>query len=124
MSESGERGRDLSGLVVSRAGGLVLTSDEREPYRLIGADGQVVESVSVFLRDLLAAGKSAAALRSYGLDLLRWWRFLDAVGIGWDPVPGRGPGLQLLGSAYRPAAAAKVQAPSRAHGESGRRSAR
>src|SRR5216683_5578275 len=84
MSESGERGRDLSGLVVSRAGGLVLTSDEREPYRLIGADGQVVESVSVFLRDLLAAGKSAAALRSYGLDLLRWWRFLDAVGIGWD----------------------------------------
>src|SRR6266481_7381862 len=84
MSEPGERGRDLSGLVVSRAGGLVLTSDEREPYRLIGADGQVVESVSVFLRDLLAAGKSAATLRSYGLDLLRWWRFLDAVGIGWD----------------------------------------
>src|SRR5713101_1008517 len=84
MSESGERGRDLSGLVVSRAGGLVLTSAEREPCRLIGADGQVVESVSVFLRDLLAAGKSAATLRSYGLDLLRWWRFLDAVGIGWD----------------------------------------
>ncbi|HEX9514923.1 MAG TPA: tyrosine-type recombinase/integrase, partial [Streptosporangiaceae bacterium] len=51
---------------------------------LIGADGQVVESVSVFLRDLLAAGKSATTLRSYGLDLLRWWRFLDAVGIGWD----------------------------------------
>src|SRR5258708_15022547 len=85
MSEPGERGRDLSGLVVSRAGGLVLTSDEREPYRLIGADGQVVESVSVFLRDLLAAGKSAATPRSYGLDLLRWWRFLDAGGIGRAP---------------------------------------
>src|SRR5258708_11761031 len=100
MSESGERGRDLSGLVVSRAGGLVLTSDEREPYRLIGADGQVVESVSVFLRDLLAAGKSATTLRSYGLDLLRWWRVLDAVGIRWGrPPPGRGPGLRLLVSA-------------------------
>src|SRR5258708_28274600 len=84
MSGSGERGRNLSGVVVSRAGGLVRSSDEREPYRLIGADGQVAEPVSVFLRDLLAAGKSAATLRSYGLDLLRWWRFLDAVGVGWD----------------------------------------
>src|SRR5260221_12972215 len=94
MSESGERGRDLSGLVVCRAGGLVLTGDEREPYRLIGADGQVAEPVSVFLRDLLAAGKSAATLRSYGLDLLRWWRVLDAVGVRWVP-PSRaeGPGF-------------------------------
>jgi hypothetical protein len=23
-------------------------------------------------------------LRSYAVDLLRWWRFLDAVGVGWD----------------------------------------
>src|SRR5260221_2527792 len=88
MSESGERGRDLSGLVVSRAGGLVLTSDEREPYRLIGADGQVVESVSVFLRDLLAAGKSAATPRPYGLGLLRWWRFPQVCG---NRLGSRGP---------------------------------
>ena len=38
----------------------------------------------VFLRDLRAAGKSVATLRSYAVDLLRWWRFLDAVGVGWD----------------------------------------
>jgi site-specific recombinase XerD len=84
MSEPGEQGRDLSGLVVSRSGRLEVTGDEREPYRLIGAGGQVAEPVSVFLRDLQAAGKSPATLRSYAVDLLRWWRFLDAVGIGWD----------------------------------------
>ena len=43
-----------------------------------------MEPVAVFLRELLAAGRSAATLRSYGMDLLRWWRFLDAVDVGWD----------------------------------------
>jgi site-specific recombinase XerD len=87
MIESGEeQGRDLSRLVVSRAGWLVATGDVREPYRMAGPDGNIVEPVSVFLRDLQAAGKSAATLRSYAGDLLRWWRFLDAVGVGWDRV--------------------------------------
>jgi site-specific recombinase XerD len=40
--------------------------------------------VSVFLRELQAMGRSPATLRSYGMDLLRWCRFLDAVGVGWD----------------------------------------
>jgi hypothetical protein len=79
-----EAGRELSALVVSRAGGLVATGQEREPYRLIDPAGQVVEPVSMFLRELLAMGRSTATLRSYAMDLLRWWRFLDAVGIGWD----------------------------------------
>jgi site-specific recombinase XerD len=83
--ESGEEeGRDLSALVVSRAGQLVPTGDDREPYHVVGPDGQVAEPVSVFLRDLLASGKSAATLRSYAVDLLRWWRFLDAVDVAWD----------------------------------------
>ena len=37
----------------------------------------------MFLRELLAAGRSAATLRSYGMDLL-WWRFLHVVDVGWD----------------------------------------
>ena len=82
-SEEDQR-RDLSGLVVSRAGRLVATGDDREPFRVVGPDGDVVEPVSVFLRDLLASGKSEATLRSYSVDLLRWWRFLDAVSVGWD----------------------------------------
>ena len=43
-----------------------------------------MEPVSVFLRDLLASGKSESTLRSYSVDLLRWWRFLDAAGVEWD----------------------------------------
>jgi len=78
-----EAGRDLSRLVVSRAGGLAATGDERAPYRLIDSAGLVVEPVSVFLRELQAMGRSAATLRSYGMDLLRWWRFLDAIGVAW-----------------------------------------
>ena len=85
MIESGEeQGRDLSRLVVSRAGRLAATGDDREPYRVVGPDGVVTEPVSVFLRDLLASGKSAATLRSYAVDLLRWWRFLAAVDVAWD----------------------------------------
>jgi site-specific recombinase XerD len=85
VSESGEeKGRDLSRLVVSRAGRVVPTGDAGEPFRVVGPDGVVVEPVSVFLRDLLAAGRSGSTLRSYAGDLLRWWRFLDAVGVGWD----------------------------------------
>jgi len=70
--------------VVPRAGRLMTTGDDREPCRVVGPDGDVAEPVSVFLRDLLASGKSAAALRSYAVDLLRWWRFLDAVDVAWD----------------------------------------
>ena len=60
------------------------TGDAHEPYRVIGPGGEIVEPVSVFLRDLLASGKSESTLRSYSVDLLRWWRFLDAVDVKWD----------------------------------------
>lgn len=38
----------------------------------------------MFFRDLQAAGRSASTLRSYGMDLLRWFRFLWAVEVSWD----------------------------------------
>ena len=79
-----ETSRDLSVLVVPQAGRVVATDDAWEPYRLVDADGVVVESVAAYLRDLQAAGRSAATARSYGLDLLRWFRFLWAVEVGWD----------------------------------------
>jgi hypothetical protein len=82
--ESEENGRDLASLVVPRSGRLVATGEHAEPYRLLDADGVVVEPVAVFLRELLASGRSAATLRSYGMDLLRWWRFLQAVDVCWD----------------------------------------
>jgi integrase len=79
-----ESSRDLAALVVPQVGGLVDTGDAWEPYRLIDPDGAVVVAVAVYLRDLQAAGRSAATARSYGMDLLRWFRFLWAVGVAWD----------------------------------------
>jgi site-specific recombinase XerD len=60
------------------------TGDRYEPYRLIDAGGVPVEPAAVFFQELLAAGKAAATVRSYGMDLLRWWRFLHAVDVAWD----------------------------------------
>ena len=76
--------RDLAALVVPQAGRLVGTDDPWEPYRLVDADGAVVEPVAAYLRDLQAADRAAATARSYGLDLLRWFRFLWAVEVCWD----------------------------------------
>ena len=39
-----------------------------------------------FFRDLLAAGRAEATVRSYGMDLLRWFRFIWAAGLAWDQV--------------------------------------
>jgi site-specific recombinase XerD len=79
-----ETSRDLSALVVPQAGRVVATDDMWEPYRLVDFDGIAVESVAAYLRDLQAAGRSATTARSYALDLLRWFRFLWAVEVGWD----------------------------------------
>ena len=83
MSE-GESPRDLSGLVVARVGRLTTTGQASEPYVLQGSDGERVEPVEVFFRELIASGRSMATVRSYGMDLLRWWRFLQAVDVAWD----------------------------------------
>jgi integrase len=84
--------RDLAALRVPRIGRVVAADDRFEPYRLLDADGAAVAAVSSFLRDLLAASRAPLTLRSYALDLLRWWRFLAAVDVRWEqatPVEGR-----------------------------------
>src|SRR5260370_34376598 len=86
MSGEGDPARDLGVLVVPRAGQLIATGDRYEPYRLAGPDGGVVDPVTAFFRDLLAAGRSESTVRSYGVDLLRWFRFCWARGVAWDRV--------------------------------------
>ncbi len=76
--------RDLSSLVVLQCGSLQASDDVFEPFRLVDADGAVLEPVSAYLRELQACGRSASTQRSYGMDLLRWFRFLWTVGVGWD----------------------------------------
>jgi integrase len=76
--------RDMASLVVPRAGFLQATGGPWDPYRLVGPSGEVVGPVTVYLRDLQAAGRTAATQRSYGMDLLRWFRFCWAIGVPWD----------------------------------------
>jgi site-specific recombinase XerD len=82
--EDEEQARDLAGLMVPLAGALIETGDRWLPFRLLDPAGEPVEPVSAYFRDLQAAGRSAATMRSYGLDLLRWFRFLWAIGVAWD----------------------------------------
>jgi len=126
--------RDLAAMVVPQIGRLVETDDAYDPYLLVDGDGAVVEAVTAYFRDLQAAGRSAATMRSYGLDLLRWFRFLWAVDIPWSRasrVEGRDfcrwmlvagkpsrPHWRRQGEAVEPRSTAQAYAPSvRAHCE-------
>jgi integrase len=80
----GEELRDLARLVVPLAGALEETGDRWLPFRLTDPAGAPVVPVSAFFADLLAAGRSEATLRSYGMDLLRWFRFVWAAGVPWN----------------------------------------
>jgi integrase len=84
MIRDGGSSRDLAALVVPLAGGIAETGDRYEPYRLVDGDGAVVEGVTAFFRDLLAAGRAESTVRSYGMDLLRWFRFVWAAEVPWD----------------------------------------
>lgn len=76
--------RDRATTVVPQIGRLVATGDLWEPYRLLDVNGVKVEPVSIYFRELQAAGRSATTVRSYGMDLLRWFRFLWAIEVTWD----------------------------------------
>jgi integrase len=84
MITDGEAPRDLSRLVVPSSGSLEATGDLFEPFRLVDAEGVLVGPAAAYFRELAACGRPAATHRSYGMDLLRWWRFLRAVGVCWD----------------------------------------
>lgn len=137
MIGDGDPERDLAALVVPQSGRLVATGNRYEPYRLIDPDGAVVEAATAYFRDLLAAGRAESTVRSYGLDLLRWFRFLwSDTGVGWDratrveardfsrwlQVAGKQPRLHWRASeaagSPAPVGAGEAYAPSvRAHSE-------
>jgi site-specific recombinase XerC len=81
---SGEGFGDLGSLVVPQRGMLRSGSDLFEPFQLVDGSGQVVASAAGFFAELQACGRSVSTQRSYGLALLRWFRFLWAVDARWD----------------------------------------
>ena len=111
MIGDGGQERDLSGFMVPRSGRLIATGDRYEPYRLIDAAGEPVAAVAEFFRDLQAAGRSEATLRSYGMDLLRWFRFLWADSdVGWEPATASRPATSAGGCWWRASVPARTGA--------------
>jgi integrase len=87
-----DRQRDLSSLVVPEVGRLEETGDAWVPYRLLDANGAVIAPAAEFFAELQATDRRPRTIRSYGHDLLRWWRFLAAIDVAWDkaaPSEGR-----------------------------------
>jgi integrase len=54
------------------------------PWLVVDPDGVPVEPVRRFLVDFVARDNRPGSVRSYAYDLLRWWRWLRAVGVEWD----------------------------------------
>jgi integrase len=130
----GEERGDLARLAVPLAGALEETGDRWVPFRLTDTAGAVVGPVPAFFADLLAAGRSETTVRAYGMGLLRWYRFIWAIGVPWNMAtraeardfcrwmqtagkPAR-PRGRTPGRAREPAAAGTAYSPSvRAHSE-------
>ena len=65
-------------------GRLEQTDDLFVPFRLVDGQGVGVGAVTAFFAELSACGRPATTQRSYGMDLLRWFRFVGALGVDWD----------------------------------------
>ena len=83
MTNDGDAPIDLSKLAVPQVGSLEATGDLFLPFCLLDAGGMVVASASAYFAELAACGRPATTQRSYGMDLLRWFRFLSALGVEW-----------------------------------------
>ncbi|MET8206228.1 hypothetical protein ABZT51_09305 [Streptomyces sp. NPDC005373] len=76
MPDAQRPARDLKGFVLPEIGQLLETEDRWEPVQLLDLFGRSIEPAAVYFKDLVTADCSLLTPRSYGMDLLRWWRFL------------------------------------------------
>jgi len=75
--------RDVGSIRLPRWG-RVVPADGVVPWQVVNPDGHVVEPIQRFLQDFVARGNRVGSVRSYAYGLLRWWRWLVAVGVEWD----------------------------------------
>lgn len=75
--------RDVTALVVPTIGA-VASIDAAPGTVMLDATGEPVEEVSEFFATMVTCGARFSSLRSYGLALLRWWRFLAAIEVHWQ----------------------------------------
>ncbi|TDB91205.1 site-specific integrase [Actinomadura sp. KC216] len=67
-----------------RVGQVRATEDDLLPFVVVDGASDPIEYFTVFLRELVLGDASPLTCRSYGHDLLRWWRMLALVEVGWD----------------------------------------
>lgn len=79
-------GRDVARLRLPIVGSVVATSETGLPFTVVDAASRPVEPISEFVREMAAGDMSDSSCRSYAHDLLRWWRFLSAIGVDWEQV--------------------------------------
>jgi integrase len=82
---SDEVERDLGSIRLPRWG-RVETADGVVPWLVVDPLGEPVVPIRRFLTDFVARGNPASSVRSYAYDLLRWWRWLQAIAEQWDQV--------------------------------------
>lgn len=75
--------RDVGSIRLPRWG-RVVEVEGVVPWLVADPDGVPVEPVRRFLVDFIARDNRPSSVRSYAYDLLRWWRWLAAVGVEWD----------------------------------------
>jgi integrase/recombinase XerD len=83
VGQFGECERDLGSIRLPRWG-RVVPAEGVVPWLVVDLDGEAVEPIQRFLRDFVARGNRMGSVRSYAYGLLRWWRWLVAIGVDWD----------------------------------------
>lgn len=76
--------RDVAGIVIPRWGRVVRVDDGVVGWQVVDPDGTAVEPIRLFLLDFLVRDNRPGSVRSYAYVLLRWWRWLRAIGTQWD----------------------------------------
>lgn len=80
-----ESPRDIKAITITEIGRL-RASAVAAGWEVTDATGQPIRPIAVYLHDLFANDSSPETCRSYGMALLRWWRFLAAIAVEWDEV--------------------------------------
>jgi len=76
--------RSYGELLEGRVGAVVAGELASLPWLVVDAAGREVDPASRYLRDLALGDASPATGRSYAHDLLRWFRLLWLVDVGWE----------------------------------------
>jgi len=95
--------RDIASIVLP-SWGRVGCADGVVAWLVFDDTGEPVKPIRDYLVDFIAQGNSTGSVRSYAYGLLRWWRWLRAVGVEWDqatPAEGRGLVLWLMHSSKK-----------------------